>query len=120
MNVFKNKYIMPNTDIDHLKELGFKYLPLRSSDNERIYIYVFPVYKYRRKTLIECNLFVNTTTQEINISVYNYNGTIYAPFYNEQNYNNNTVLETVNKKIQSEFRKLKIIKQPKCKKKEEK
>jgi hypothetical protein len=102
----KNLYKINNLTIENLRNLGFRYSTLLSNDEEKIYIYRFPVYKYKNKTVLECELTVEINTNNIIVNVYNSHHEIYTPFYNVEYGNFEPILDIVNKNINKEFRKL--------------
>ena len=100
------EYKLNNPTIENIRNLGFRYSTLLSTDEEKIYIYRFPVYKYKNKTVLECELTVGFDTNNIIINVYNSHHEIYTPFYNVEYGNFEPILDIVNKNINKEFKKL--------------
>ena len=100
------EYKLNNPTIENIRNLGFRYSTLLSTEEEKIYIYRFPVYKYKNKTVLECELTVGFDTNNIIINVYNSHHEIYTPFYNVEYGNFESILDIVNKNINKEFKKL--------------
>lgn len=80
------------------------------SDNaEEVYTYRFPVYKYNRFTVLECELRVILGENVININVYDCNThDKYAPFYYCEYGNYDKMLNEINTKIGNILKRLKI------------
>lgn len=108
VSVVNNTYKLSNTSEENLKKLGFRY-DRTTSDNETTnYIYRFSVYKYQSKTLLDCEISVNTDTKLLNINVYQQDGNIYRPFYYSEFGGYDPILDIINNNILNEFKKLHI------------
>lgn len=90
---------------------GFHYNRLFSNEEDEVYTYRFPVYKYNSFTILECELRVISGEDNILVDVYDYN-TInkYAPFYYQEYGNYTMMLEEIWNKIDKKTEKLKIEK----------
>lgn len=111
MSIRKNTYVIKNPTTENLRNLGFRYSSTLSNGIEKVYVYRFPVLKYKRKPLLECELSVETNNNTVLVNVYNYsNHSSYAPFYYDFYGNYEVVLKIINKNILREFRKLGVIK----------
>ncbi len=88
---------------------GFYYNRLFSDDETEVYTYRFPVYKYNKFTVLECELKVILGNDVINVNVYDY-GTNdkYAPFYYCEYGNYDSVLKEIYKRINKKRKDLKI------------
>lgn len=87
----------------------FHYNRLFSSEDEEVYTYRFPVYKYEKFTILECELRVALGEGDIIIDVYDY-GTInkYAPFYYTEYGNYDLILKEIWLQIDRIIRRLGI------------
>ena len=83
-----------------MKSIGFKYDYILKD-----YVYEFPVYKYGRKPIITCKLCVDTENYEVWYGVYS-QGNMYAAYYDREFHKSNLVVETVEKNIKKEFKRL--------------
>lgn len=80
-----------------------------SDDKTEVYTYRFPVYKYNKFTVLECEFKVVFREDIINVNVYDYNtNDKYAPFYYCEYDNYDKMLKEINGKIESILKKLKI------------
>lgn len=89
----------------------FHYNRLFSDDKTEVYTYRFPVYKYNKFTVLECELKVMFGDDIINVNVYDY-GTNdkYAPFYYCEYGNYDKMLKEISGKIDYVLKKLKVEK----------
>lgn len=89
---------------------GFRYNKAFSTTDSDIYTYRFPVYKYKKFTVLECELNIFMKDGNVSINVYNY-GTNdkYAPFYHLEYGNYNKILKIINEKIDKELKQIGII-----------
>lgn len=90
------------TNIQGLKDNGFRY-----NYQEKYYSYDFPVYKYKRKPLIFCNIFVYEEDKTVRYEITDMDNNIYASYYNRQ-YGKNELLTIIDSTIKKEFFKLGI------------
>lgn len=75
-----------------------------------MYTYRFPVYKYNKFTVLECELKVALGEDIINVNVYDYNThDKYAPFYYCEYGNYNKMLKEINEKIDIVLKRLNVI-----------
>ncbi|MCM1254083.1 MAG: hypothetical protein NC321_14790 [Clostridium sp.] len=111
-NKIQTKYIKQNMTKDWLLSNGFYYNKMFSDNTEEVYTYKFPVYKYNKLTVLECELRVILGEDVVNINVYDYNThDKYAPFYYCEYGNYDKMLEVINHRIEKELNKSKIIKE---------
>ena len=91
---------------NELYNKGFRYNKLMSDDIIDCYSIRFPVYKYKRMTVLECELVVELQTCRVITNVYNY-GTndVYLPYYNRE-YGNYPILDSINAAIRAQYKKL--------------
>lgn len=105
----KDSYYKQNISKEWLMENGFKYSKSLSDEETHVYTYRFPVFKYERMTVLECELNVSSEDGEVKINVYDY-GTNdkYAPFYYCEYGDYDKMLKIIWEKINAVFRKLQI------------
>lgn len=113
-NAAEAAYKIPNTSKQWLLSHDFHYNRLFSNEEIEMYTYRFPVYKYEKFTVLECELCVILGDDNIAINVYDY-GTNdrYAPFYYSEYGDHNKMLDTIWKNINSCLTKIGIIKKRK-------
>ena len=109
-SIYKDRYKLNNHSKEDLKSLGFYYSSLLSDSELQIYTYKFPVLKYKNKTVLECELSIDTTYGEVKINVYDMKHELYIPFYHIECGNYDEILSKINKKIKSKLTKLGIKK----------
>ena len=89
-----------------LEENNFKYV-------DGYHSYRFPVYKQKKDILLWCNLYVDFEEKSCRINVTDQNNNTYAPFFNRTYGGENKVVESIDRKINSQlgtFVKSKILK----------
>lgn len=88
---------------------GFKYSRPLSNDDASVYTYRFPVFKYKKMIVLECELGVILEENDISINVYDY-GTNdkYASFYYCEYGNYDRILKNIWDKIERMLDKLQI------------
>ncbi len=102
-------YIKKNMDKKWLLDNGFKFSRLFSDEETEVYTYRFPVWKYNKFTVLECELRVILGEEEINVNIYDYNtNDKYAPFYYCENGNYDRMLKEIYHKINSTMKRLQI------------
>lgn len=74
------------------------------------YIHRFPVWKYNRNTVLECELTIDESTGEVQFNVFDINRVPYAPFYYVYCGNHDLVLDKVLDTINLELKRLGLIK----------
>lgn len=88
---------------------GFRFSRSLSDDENDVYTYRFPVFKYKKMIVLECELRVTLGEDKININVYDYNtNDKYAPFYYCEYGNYDEMLKIINDKIEYTLKKLAI------------
>jgi hypothetical protein len=100
-----NDYIISVNNTRHLLDLGFKH-----DETEEKYVYYFPALRHEKITVLHGRIIAYIDTNKIQIDVIDNNATPYAPFYNIECGNYDTIMNKINKAILNEFRKLKIVK----------
>lgn len=108
--LINNTYKLKNPDKNKLQSLGFRYSVKYSTSDCAIYYYRFPVHKYKTYTTLECEIYVNTSSGDVEINVYDENNNIYPPFYNIECGNYEPLMESVNHKIVSELKRIGVSK----------
>jgi hypothetical protein len=108
--LIKNTYKLLNPDISKLKELGFRYDNKISNQEHPVYYYRFPVHKYKKYTVLECELLVDTSNGNIDLNLYDEKNNIYYPFYYNDYGDYSPLLKLVNKNIKKQLNKIGIQK----------
>lgn len=110
MNHFsKMRYKKKNVTKSWLISNGFRYNRLLSDEEVEIYTYRFPVLRYDKFTVLECELRAELNSCEIKINVYDYNtNSKYAPFYYCEYGTYNKLLEEIHNKINKKLKDLQI------------
>ena len=108
-NFSDNKYIKKNITREWLSANGFRYNRLFSNEETDVYTYRFPVYKYERFTILECELKVILGEDIVSVNVYDHN-TInkYVPFYHIGFGDYSVMLKKIGQRIDQEVKKLGI------------
>ena len=109
-DIAHTKYIKKNITKEWLLSNGFRYNRLLSDDKIETYTYRFPVHKYNKFTVLECELRVLLGEDNILINVYDYaTNDKYAPFYYCEYGDYDKMLKIINEKISRELKRLGII-----------
>lgn len=110
-NIANNIYVKHGITKEWLDEKGFRYNRTFSDDEDRVYTYRFPLCKNGYFVTLECEFSCIETTGEIRVDVYEY-GTRnkYVSFYCVEYGDYSVMLNTINKKINSELKKLGVKK----------
>lgn len=108
-DMVQNKYIKKNITKDWLLSNGFHYNRLLSNSDTDIFTYRFPVCRFEKFIILECELKVILGEDNVHINVYDYN-TInkYAPFYYMEYGNYTVMLKEIWQKIDKELKRLGI------------
>lgn len=110
-NVSKIKFFKRNMTKEWLSQNGFHYNRLFSNNDMDVYTYRFPVYKYERFTILECELKVILGEDNVYVNVFDYNTlNRYAPFYYMEFGNYTLMLKEIWQKIDKELNKLGVKK----------
>lgn len=110
-NITQTQYKKKNITKEWLLTNGFRYNRLLSDDKTEVYTYRFPVYKYNKFTVLECEFKVISGEDIISVNVYDYNtNDKYAPFYYCEYGNYDKMLKEINEKINLVLRKMRIEK----------
>ena len=100
INEEKNmNYTLELTPLE-MKKFGFRY-----DDVIENHVYEFPVYKFKRRTIITCKLWVDLDTNVVQYNVYDYNKNFYPAYYN-RNYGSSHVIDIIDKNIRMELTRL--------------
>ena len=105
ISIHENNYIISDNTAKKLLDLGFKY-----DETEEKYVYNFPVLRHEKITVLHGRIIAYTDTNKIQIDVMDNNFAPYAPFYNIECGNYDTIMNKINRAILNEFSKLKIVK----------
>ena len=110
-NISNNVYIKHGITKDWLNENGFRYNRVLSDNEDSVYTLRFPLCKNGYFVTLECELSCIESTGEIRVGVYEY-GTRnkYAAFYCVEYGDYSIILDKINKRINSELKKLDIKK----------
>lgn len=105
----QDKYYKQNISKEWLVENGFKYSKSLSDEETHVYTYRFPVFKYKRMTVLECELNIALEDGEVKLNVYDY-GTNdkFAAFYYCEYGNYDKMLKIIWNKIEYMLGKLQI------------
>lgn len=105
----QNKYYKQNISKECLTSNGFKYRKSLSDEETNIYTYRFPVFKYKRMTVLECELNISLEDGEVKLNVFDY-GTNdkFAAFYYCEYGNYDKMLQIIWNKIEYMLGKLQI------------
>jgi len=105
----QGKFYKKNVSKEWLIANGFRYNRNLSDDETHIYTYRFPVFKYERMTVLECELSISIGNDEVKINVYTY-GTNdkYAAFYYCEYGNYDKMLKNIWNQIEHMLNKLQI------------
>lgn len=105
----RNKYYKNNVSKEWLSINGFRYSKKLSDEKVSIYTYRFPVFKYERMIVLECELSMCLEDGEVKINVYDYGtNNKYAAFYYCEYGNYDKMLKEIHRKIDIELSKLNI------------
>ena len=114
----EDNYILKDHSSENLRLLGFHRYSLMCDEDSSYYIYRFPVEKYLGKTVLECELKIDSNTGNIRVDVYDMDHDVFAMFYNEETESNKSLLTRINKNILAEYKKLGIVNKSKNNKQE--
>lgn len=104
-----NKYYKKNVSKEWLNINGFRYSKKLSDEEASIYTYRFPVFKYERMIVLECELSMCLEDGEVKINVYDYGtNNKYAAFYYCEYGNYDKMLKVIWNKINLMLNKLQI------------
>lgn len=104
-----NQYHKQGMTKEWLLSNGFRYSRVLSTDDEPVYTYRFPVYKYKNMIVLECEISVILGEDNVKLNVYDYNtNDKYAAFYYCEYGNYNKMLKIVWNKITDVLQKLGI------------
>ena len=106
----EENYILKDHTPENLQLLGFHRYSLMCSEDSLYYIYRFPVEKYLGKTVLECELKIDSNTGNIRVDVYDMDHDVFAMFYNEHTKSNMNFMNKISNVILEEYKKLGIKK----------
>lgn len=109
--IANNVYLKNGITKEWLNKNNFRYNRILSDIEDNIYTCRFPLCKNGFFTTLECELRCIESTGEMSVDVYEY-GTRnkYAPFYSVEYGDYSVMLNSINKKINRELKKLEVIK----------
>lgn len=106
--MINKKYKKKDTSKEWLLSHGFRFNREYSDICSNAYTYIFPVYKYKNKTILECEICIFLEDGEVRTNVYE-QGTkeMYPSYYNDEFANkDNEVLKIVNRNILNKLKNL--------------
>ena len=106
----EENYILKDHSPENLRLLGFHRYSLMCDEYSLYYIYRFPVEKYLGKTVLECELKIDSNTGNIRVDVYDMDHDVFAMFYNEYTKSNMNFMNKISNVILEEYKKLGIKK----------
>ena len=106
----EENYILIDHSQENLRLLGFHRYSLMCDEYSLYYIYRFPVEKYLGKTVLECELKIDSNTGNIRVDVYDMDHDVFAMFYNEYTKSNMNFMNKISNVILEEYKKLGIKK----------
>ena len=106
----EENYILKDHSPENLRLLGFHRYSLMCDEYSLYYIYRFPVEKYLGKTVLECELKIDSNTGNIRVDVYDMDHDVFAMFYNEYTKSNMNFMNKISNVILEEYKKLGIEK----------
>lgn len=102
-------YVMDESMLGRIKELGFYYKRGMSDKEDSVYEYVFPVYFYHNDISLECRFLLHYESRKVVIDVFDSgNHGIYGPWYYDNSGIHRLIIKKVNKNIRKEMTKLRI------------
>lgn len=105
----KTRYKKKNITKDWLLSSNFRYNRLLSNNEEEVYTYRFPVYKYNKFVTLECELQVIFGEDEIKVNLYDYGtNNKYAAFYYSEYGNYSKFMKGIYDKINQKLNNLGI------------
>lgn len=103
------EYKLRNPDKKILVKYGFKYNKATSTSGQEIYVYRFPVHKYKQYVTLECEMSVNITDNKVKINVYKWDtNEEYSPFYANNYGCFEELIKRINNKIKSVFHSINV------------
>ena len=106
----EENYILKDHSSENLRLLGFHRYSLMCDEYSLYYIYRFQVEKYLGKTVLECELKIDSNTGNIRVDVYDMDHDVFAMFYNEYTKSNMNFMNKISNVILEEYKKLGIKK----------
>ena len=106
----EENYTLIDHSPENLRLLGFHRYSLMCDEYSLYYIYRFPVEKYLGKTVLECELKIDSNTGNIRVDVYDMDHDVFAMFYNEHTKSNMNFMNKISNVILAEYKKLGIEK----------
>ena len=89
---------------------NFHYNRIFSNEDDEVYTYRFPVYRYEKFTVLECEFKVILGEKHVIIDVYDYNTlNKYAPFYYLEYGDYDKMLDIIWDKIEKELKKIGVM-----------
>ena len=106
----EENYILKDHSQENLRLLGFHRYSLMCDEYSLYYIYRFPVEKYLGKTVLECELKIDSNSGNIRVDVYDMDHDVFSMFYNEHTKSNMNFMNKISNVILEEYKKLGIKK----------
>ncbi|KAI4438897.1 hypothetical protein C824_001377 [Schaedlerella arabinosiphila] len=100
-------YIKSNVTKKWLIDNGFQFNKLLSSENE-IYTYRFTVYKYKKYSILTCELSIDLSSGNVGIDLYDEKWESYYPFYYITYGNYDPLLNPIYEKIKNKLKEFNI------------
>ena len=100
-------FVLKNILTNNLYSLGFRKVSFYD-DECKYFKYKFPVYKYKGRMVLECEIVVNGKTGEVVTNIYDDNHSVYTPYYDREFGNHEEMIDKINKEILAEFKRLGI------------
>ena len=99
---------MKDATKQNLFSLGFRYYSPNNEGDNDLYIYRFPVHKYKKYTTVECEVTTECVTGKTTLNFYDKaTRTMYYPFYNINVHQySKDFLNSMDKVVKRELRKL--------------
>lgn len=105
----QDKYYKKNVSKEWLVTNGFRYSKNLSDEDTSVYTYRFPVFKYERMTVLECEINISLEDGKVKLNVYDYRtNDKYAAFYYCEYGNYDKMLKIIWDKIDYMLKKLQI------------
>lgn len=102
-------YKIKRHDIKFLESNEFHYSSRFSGEDETVYIKQFPMYKYNDRTRFDGRFLVLVDTGEVRVDVIdNSDGSLYGPWYYENNQLHKPLTDKLRKIIEEEMKKVGI------------
>jgi len=105
-----NKFKMKDATKQKLFQAGFRFHSFNKDSKNNIYVYTFPIHKYLKSTMVECEIITECCTGDTVLNFYDKVAkSIYRPFYgiNTQQYSKK-FLNSMDRKVKRKLKGLGI------------